>query len=88
METHWQKTLSCASRCRSCGNPLAPKDERVLSVFDHHPICTACKQAEETRPDYPDQAKQVVADCIGATGKPYGDTASYCFHHFVPFKCR
>jgi hypothetical protein len=67
---------------------MGQRDKRILSVFDHHPICLACKQAEETRPDYPDQSKQMVADCIDATGKPYGDTASYCFHHFLPFTCK
>jgi len=88
MESHWEKQLSCASHCRRCGNSLGRKDRRILSVYDHHPICLACKQAEEARPDYPDQSKQMVADCIATTGKPYGDTASYCFHHFLPFTCK
>ena len=88
MEEHWEKKLSCASNCRRCGEPLGKKDVRILSVLDHQPICTACKKAEETRPDYPDQSKQMIAECIAATGKPYGDTASYCFHHFLPFKCK
>lgn len=88
METHWEKQLSCASRCQRCRKPLERKELRILSVFDHQPICVACKQTEETRPDYPDQSKQTIADCIAATGKPYGDTASYCFHHFLPFRCK
>jgi hypothetical protein len=88
METQWERQLSCASRCGRCGKSLERKDQRVLSVFDHQPICAACKQAEETRADYPDQSKQMIAECIGATGKPYGHTASYCFHHFVPFRCK
>jgi hypothetical protein len=29
----------------------------------------------------------MMAECITETGKPYGDPASYCFHHFCPFKC-
>jgi hypothetical protein len=88
MEKHWEKELSCASRCQRCGGPLGKRDERILSVIDHQPICLACKQAEETRPDYPDQSKQMIAGCIATTGKPFGDTASYCFHHFLPFKCK
>jgi hypothetical protein len=28
-----------------------------------------------------------MAECISETGKPYGDPASYCFHHFCPYKC-
>jgi len=30
----------------------------------------------------------MIADCIAETGKPYGDTAGYCFHHFLPFRCK
>jgi hypothetical protein len=88
MEAQWQKQLSCASRCQRCAKPLEPKDRRVLSVFDHQPVCLSCKLAEETRADYPDRSKQMIADCIGATGKPYGDPAGYCFHHFLPFRCK
>ena len=47
-----------------------------------------CKRAEEKRPDYPDQSRQMIADCLSTTGKPYGDPAGYCFHHFCPFKCK
>lgn len=88
MDTHWEKQLSCASRCQRCGNPLGRTEQRILSVFDHRPVCMACKQAEEVRADYPDQSKQMIADCIGTTGRPYGETASYCFHHFLPFTCK
>jgi hypothetical protein len=28
-----------------------------------------------------------MAQCMQETNKPYGDPASYCFHHFCPFKC-
>jgi hypothetical protein len=88
MEEQWEKNLACASRCERCGEMLGKKSERVLSVFDHQPICLACKRAEETRPDYQDQSKKMIAGCIAATGKPYGDAASYCFHHFLPFTCK
>jgi len=88
MESNWEKELACASQCHHCRKSLGPKDPRVLSVFDHRPICAACKQVEEVRPDYADQSKQMVAECISSTGKPYGDPAGYCFHHFCPFKCK
>jgi hypothetical protein len=29
----------------------------------------------------------MMAECTEQTGRPYGDPASYCFHHFIPFKC-
>jgi hypothetical protein len=88
MDEHWEKKLSCASNCQRCGESLGPKDQRILSVYDHQPICRSCKQAEETRPDYPDQSKQMIAECFAVTGRPYGETAGYCFHHFLPFKCK
>ena len=88
MSDQWEKELACASLCRRCNQPFGKKDRRILSVFDHQPICLACKQLEEKRPDYEDQSKQMVADCIARTGKPYGDAAGYCFHHFCPFTCK
>jgi hypothetical protein len=88
MEAQWKKRLDCASRCQRCGEALSQKDARILSVFDHQPLCLKCKQAEEKRPDYEDRSKQMIAECIGTTGRPYGDPAGYCFHHFCPFKCK
>ena len=86
MET-WEKQLSCAEDCSRCGHSLETKDRRILSVFDHQPICLSCKKEEEKRSDYEDASRQMMAECIAETSKPYGDPASYCFHHFCPFKC-
>lgn len=83
----WKKTLSCAERCASCQQKLAPKDRRILSVYSHQPICMTCKQAEEKQADYADVSKQMIAQCIEDTGRPYGEPEGYCFHHFCPFKC-
>lgn len=88
MQDYWEKELACAGICTRCAQPLVSKDRRILSVMDHQPICLACKQAEEKRPDYADLSKQMLAECIGRTGKPYGDAAGYCFHHFCPFTCK
>jgi hypothetical protein len=88
MELDWEKQLACASQCQRCKKPLGKKDLRVLSVYDHQPICMDCKQNDEKRLDFQDQAKLMVASCISETRKPYGDPASYCFHHFCPFKCK
>lgn len=88
MQGNWEKQLSCASQCERCQKPLAEKDQRLLSVYDHQPICIDCKKAEEKRPDYEDVSKQMIATCLLETNKPYGDPASYCFHHFCPFKCK
>ena len=83
----WEKQLSCAEECSRCHNPLTNKDRRILSVIDHHPICVDCKKEEEKRADYEDASRQMMAECLEKTSKPYGDPASYCFHHFCPFKC-
>ena len=88
MEENWQKQLACADSCRRCGKSLAKKDRRLLSVYDHEPICMDCKNEEEKRPDYEDMSRQMIGTCMATTSKPYGDPASYCFHHFCPFKCK
>jgi hypothetical protein len=77
MQDNWEKELSCANHCKRCNQAIEEKDRRILSVYDHLPICMQCKQEEEKRPDFDDASKQM----------PYGDPASYCFHHFCPFKC-
>jgi hypothetical protein len=84
---NWEKQLSCAEVCSRCSRPLKNKERRILSVVDHQPICLDCKKEEEKKPDYEDASRQMMAECMQQTGRPYGDTASYCFHHFIPFKC-
>jgi hypothetical protein len=87
MEKNWQKHLACAEQCVRCNESLQTKDRRFLSVFDHQPICVDCKKEEEKRPDYQDASRQLMVECMAETSRPYGDPASYCFHHFCPFKC-
>jgi hypothetical protein len=87
MNQNWEKALSCANECKRCGGQIEDRAQRILSVYDHQPICMACKNEEEKRPDYDDTSKQMIAKCMQETHKPYGDPASYCFHHFCPFKC-
>ena len=88
MKENWEQELSCANICLHCNRTLEDKDQRIMSVYDHVPICLDCKKVEEQRPDYSDVSKEMIAACIVDTGKPYGDPASYCFHHFCPFKCK
>jgi hypothetical protein len=87
MKKDWEKQLACAESCHRCGKALQNKDRRLLSVYDHEPICMGCKKEEEKWADYEDMSKQMIAACMETTNKPYGDPASYCFHHFCPFKC-
>ena len=87
MSDQWEKALSCAEKCTICEGKLEKRDQRILSVFTHAPICMTCKQAEEKRPDYADVSKGMIGQCIEDTGRPYGDPGGYCFHHFCPYKC-
>ncbi|MGD8993568.1 MAG: hypothetical protein PVI00_19075 [Desulfobacterales bacterium] len=84
---NWEKQLSCAKECSHCNSLLTNKERRILSVVDHQPICLACKKEEEKKPDYENASRKMMAECMEQTGRPYGDTASFCFHHFIPFKC-
>lgn len=87
MTDQWEKSLACAKTCAGCGSEMKERDQRVLSVYTHEPICMACKRNEEVRPDYSDTSKKMIAGCLSETGKPYGDVGGYCFHHFCPYKC-
>ena len=73
MEENWEKQLACAIGCQRCGQPLQNKDQRLLSVYDHQPICMSCKAAEEKRPDYEDVSRRMITECMEKTNKPYGD---------------
>jgi hypothetical protein len=75
MEESWEKQLACAELCPRCNTPLGKKDKRLLSVYDHQPICMDCKSAEEKRPDYED--RPVIAFIISALLSARIDSASY-----------
>ncbi len=83
----WQEKLSCALACQSCHNPFNPQDKRILSVYDHEPLCLACKKEEESRPDYESISRQMIGTCMAETELQYSDPGGYCFHHFYPFTC-
>ncbi|MGA6926887.1 MAG: hypothetical protein WBY88_14460 [Desulfosarcina sp.] len=87
MKDQWEQDLSCAIACRRCNDQLAAKDQRILSVYDHQPICLACKRAEEKQPDYAEASKQTIGVCMMETEVMYGDPGGYCYHHFYPFTC-
>jgi len=46
MTESWDKKLSCATQCDRCHQKLGQKDQRILSVYDHQPICMICKKTE------------------------------------------
>jgi hypothetical protein len=83
----WKEKLSCAVMCSRCEKNLASNDVRILSVYDHNPICMECKGKEEERPDYEEHSREMIGACIDDTERLYSDPGGYCYHHFYPFKC-
>ena len=87
MQNQWEHKLACAIACQRCDAKLSAGDQRILSVFDHQPICLTCKRAEEQRPDYAEVSKNMIGTCMMETEVMYGDPGGYCFYHFYPFTC-
>jgi hypothetical protein len=87
MNDKWEKKLACSTRCTRCQRALSGEDQRILSVYDHAPICMPCKKEEEARPDYEAVSKRMIGACLAETELLYSDPGGYCFHHFYPFKC-
>lgn len=87
MKNQWEKELACAIACHRCNTKLSAIEPRILSVFDHQPICLACKQKEENQADYAAASKKMIGTCMMETEQMYGDPGGYCFFHFYPFSC-
>jgi hypothetical protein len=87
MTESWNKKLACSTQCDRCRQKLGQKDQRILSVYDHQPICMICKKAEEKRPDYEAVSRAAVGQCMIDTELTYGDPGGFCFYHFYPFTC-
>ena len=87
MQDAWEKELTCTIACNRCNASLAKDAHRILSVYDHKPICMSCKQEEEKRPDYEAVSKQMIGTCMAETEEMYSDPGGYCFYHFYPFTC-
>jgi hypothetical protein len=88
MKDRWENELACAVACHRCNTKLNADDQRILSVFDHQPICLTCKREEEKQSDYADVSKNMIGTCMMETEVMYGDPGGYCFYHFYPFTCK
>jgi hypothetical protein len=88
MNNQWENDLACAISCKRCNGKLAAEDRRILSVFDHQPICLTCKKAEEKKSDYAEVSKRMIGTCMAESEVLYGDPGGYCFYHFYPFTCK
>ncbi len=84
----WQEMLTCAVACQRCNASLKPDDKRILSAYDHLPICMTCKKEEEQKPDYETVSRETIGTCMAETEVLYSDPKGYCFHHFYPFTCK
>ena len=62
MKDQWENNLLCAIVCSQCEGKLPPNQKRILSVYDHQPICLACKQVEESKSDYAEISKQMIGN--------------------------
>lgn len=87
MKDEWEKKLACSIQCARCEKALAGRDLRILSVYDHTPICMSCKKEEESRQDYETVSKRMIGSCLAETELLYSDPGGYCFYHFYPFRC-
>ena len=88
MSDQWEEKMACAIACSKCNAGLSPDDQRILSVYDHQPICLGCKKTEENRPDYADVSRNTIGQCMDLTELNYGDPRGYCFYHFYPYTCK
>ena len=84
----WEEKLACAVACHRCNAGLKSNQQRILSVYDHEPICLACKKKEEQRADYETISRQTIGTCMAETEVLYSDPGGYCLHHFYPFTCK
>ena len=84
----WESKLSCALTCHRCNIALGHQDRRILSVYDHEPLCLDCKKKEEQQPDYEEVSRRMVGTCMAETEVMYSDPGGFCFHHFYPFSCK
>ncbi|MEJ2642858.1 MAG: hypothetical protein P8010_25195 [Desulfosarcinaceae bacterium] len=87
MRHQWEEALACATQCSRCEARLGQHDKRILSVYDHQPICLACKTREERREDYAEVAKTAIGSCMAETELQYSDPNGFCYHHFYPYDC-
>ncbi|SEM61561.1 hypothetical protein SAMN04489760_1273 [Syntrophus gentianae] len=83
-----KEKIMCLSHCPRCDRPLKVKDERILSVYDHEPICMRCKSEEEKRHDYGEILQKMFWHCMINVQMAQGDPGRYYYNHFYTYKCQ
>ena len=87
MRDEWKKDLACLVVCPRCSEKMTSRAQRILSVYDHEPICMMCKEKEEKQPDYEETSKRMIEQWMSESEVRYGDLAGYFYYHFNPFTC-
>ncbi|SEM46906.1 hypothetical protein SAMN04489760_1173 [Syntrophus gentianae] len=78
----------CMTQCPRCESSLKGEDERILSVYDHEPICMTCKSEEEKLPDYEEISRHMIGLGMIDTEMAYSmDPKGYFYHHFNAYRC-
>jgi hypothetical protein len=83
----WKQKITCMTECSRCGRGLGSGDQRILSCYDHEPICIICKKDEERRPDYEEISKKMIGQCMIDAELKQSDPQGYCYNHFYPYQC-
>jgi len=84
----WKEKIMCMTQCPRCESSLKGNDQRILSVYDHEPICMTCKSEEEKRPNYEEVSMNMVGMCMIDAELSYSmDPKGYCYHHFNTYRC-
>jgi len=88
MNDPWKEKIMCMTQCPRCESSLKGNDQRILSVYDHEPICMTCKSEEEKRPNYEEVSMNMVGMCMIDAELSYSmDPKGYCYHHFNTYRC-
>lgn len=88
MNDPWKEKIMCTTQCPRCESSLKGSDQRILSVYDHEPICMTCKSEEEKRPDYEAVSMNMIGMCMIDAEMSYSmDPKGYCYHHFNTYRC-
>jgi len=87
MKDNWKEEIICSTQCSRCNEAIGENEERILSVYDHSPICMKCKKKEENASDYEEFSKRMIGQCMIDSELRMEDPADYCYHHFYPYSC-
>lgn len=83
----WKNKMICLTECPRCKRHLEADDPRILSIYDHEPICMQCKKNEEQQADYEEVSKRMIGQCLADVELKQEDPEAFCYNHFYPYRC-